>query len=122
MTAHLCLGVGGCCDCDPQELVIIEMTLTDMTPEDALRRMRTVLDELPGVETDRPIEAQQSLLNDDVTVRAVVRITDRKRVPEEQHPDPEDGPSIPGGILDSVMEQLGNGSFAAGSAGWLVRE
>lgn len=111
MTAHLCLGVGACQDCDPRELVIVELRPND--EPDRLARIRAEIEAMPGVELDRP------MFIDDVTdlVVAVLRVTDRTALPEEQHYDPEDGPHIPGGILESLMEHI---DCEAGSAGWLV--
>jgi hypothetical protein len=111
MAAHLCLGVGACRDCDPAELVIVELRPND--PTDQVARIATVIEEMPGVELDRPMYV------DDVTdlVVAVLRVTDRKLVPEEHHIDPQDGPCFTGGILESLMEHI---DCEAGSAGWLV--
>lgn len=115
--AHLCLGVGACADCDPSRFALIELRVADTTPEDLLRKVRALADEMPGVEVHRPIEAQASFLDDDVEVTVVLRIVDASRIPEEQHPDPVDGPSIPAGILDAFMEHFDG--FRAGSSGWV---
>lgn len=117
MTAatHLCLGVDQCVDCDPLQFALIELRMKNTTGEDALLAVSRIVKEMPGVEVHRPIEAQQSFLDDAVEVCMVLRVTDRKLVPEERHGDPGEQ-SIPGGILESFFEQL---SPAAGSSGWV---
>lgn len=120
MTAtHLCLGVGPCRCGDDRALVKVELTYTDIGDageiETIVKKVETIVDDTPGLRRDRPVIAQPGFVDGDVFVTAVLRVTDYGRLPEESRPDPEDGPSVTGGILESIMEHA---DAIAGGAHW----